>query len=54
MKKIRFYKDGEVVAFVNVLPSQIDRVDIWLKRVCMCASRMGMSYQYDIVNNDEE
>lgn len=48
MKKINLYKDGEIVAFVMIHPSQINRADIWLRRVCMYAAKFGTSYQYSI------
>lgn len=53
MKKINLYKDGEIVAFVMIHPSQIDRADIWLRRVCMLATRWGISYQYSIEEGGE-
>lgn len=53
MKKINLYKDGEVLAYVIVHPSQLDRTDLWLHRVCSLTSKLGMNYHYSIEDIEE-
>jgi len=45
-KKITFFIDGNEVAFVTAHPSQVDRFNLLMQRLCRYAARFNYNVQY--------
>ena len=51
-KKFTFYVNGDETAWVVVWPSQVDRFECIIKRVCLYASKFGYNLQYETTEWD--
>lgn len=49
-----FYVDGEQVAFVSVHPSQKDRFQMLLTRLCRYAAKFNYNVQFECKEESEE
>lgn len=48
MKTMVFYVDGDEVAQVSFAPSQRQRLEMLVKRLCIYAARFGYNVQFEI------